>query len=378
MGAVRTDLFEGVIRRFFEAAAVPELWPDALHALAMACGAPAATALPITGLQPNTILASKNVAGVIADGLRAGWFAPERNTRMARCMALVAAGRRGIITQQDAFSDRDLARDPFQHEYIERNGFSSFCGAVLAQAPGGLALPVSIERALGQDPFMPDEVAQMNELFSHLRAAGDLAVRVGVASTQQVADAFSMAGHPLALLGRDGAVIHMNARFESLVGDGICVRAGRLASWQPDADSALAAAIGKAVRFEGEGARQGPLTSIVLPRRHGLRPLVAEVVPVLGFAHDVLHLVAAIVTLTDLEAAGSTPSQALLEQAFGLTPAEARLAAQIAAGKTLAEIAGEAGSARETLRSRLKSVFHKTGTGRQAELTLLLSKIARF
>jgi DNA-binding CsgD family transcriptional regulator len=115
----------------------------------------------------------------------------------------------------------------------------------------------------------------------------------------------------------------------------------------------------------------------VLPRRNGLRPLVAEVVPVVGLAHDVLHLVAAIVTLTDLEAAGSSPSEALLEQAFGLTPAEARLASQIAAGKTLAEIATEEGSARETLRSRLKSVFHKTGTGRQAELTLLLSKIAR-
>ena len=375
MGAVRTDLFEGVVNRFFEAAAVPELWPDALHALAIACGAPAATALPITGLRPSIILASKNVAGAIAAGLRGGWFAPERNTRMARCMALVERGRRGIITQQDAFSIEDLARDAFQHEYIQPHGFSSFCGAVLAQAPG-LALPVSIERAVGQDPFMRDEVALMNQLFNHLRTAGDLAVRVGMASTQQVADAFSMVGHPIALLGRDGGIIHMNARFERLVGDGLCVRGGRLGSWQPDADSALATAIGKAVRFEG--TRQGPLTSIVLPRRNGLRPLVAEVVPVVGLAHDVLPLVAAIVTMTDLEAAGSSPSEALLEQAFGLTPAEARLASQIAAGKTLAEISADEGNARETLRSRLKSVFHKTGTGRQAELTLLLSRIARF
>jgi DNA-binding CsgD family transcriptional regulator len=375
MGAIRTDLFEGVVHRFFEAAAVPKLWPEALHALAMACGAPAATALPIIGLQPTAALASRNVAGIIEEGLRGGWFAPERNTRMARCMALVQRGRRGIITQQDAFSPEDLARDAFQHEYIQPNGFSSFAGAILAQAPG-LALPVSLERAVGQDPFQRDEVGLMNQLFSHLRAAGDLAVRIGMASTQQMADAFSTAGHPIALLGRDGSIIHMNARFERLVGDGVCVRAGRLGSWQSDADRALAAAIGKAVHFEG--TKRGPLTSVVLPRRNGLRPLVAEVVPVVGLAHDALHLVAAIVTLTDLEAAGSSPSEAVLEQAFGLTPAEARLASQIAAGKTLADIAMEEGSARETLRSRLKSVFHKTGTGRQAELTLLLSRIARF
>ena len=93
---------------------------------------------------------------------------------------------------------------------------------------------------------------------------------------------------------------------------------------------------------------RGPATTtIVLPRRHGLRPLVADVVPVVGTAHDVLHPVAAIVALTDLAAALTGPSEALLEQAFGLTPAEGRLAAQIAAGKALAEIAGEAGSARE-------------------------------
>jgi DNA-binding CsgD family transcriptional regulator/PAS domain-containing protein len=374
MGAIRTDLFQGVINRFFEAAAVPELWPQALHELARACGAPAATALSIAGDQPLAVLASRNVAGIIEEGLRGGWFAPERNTRMARCMALVHRGRRGVITQQDAFSAEDLARDPFQHEFIRPNGFSAFAGAVLVQGPG-LALPVSIERSISQDPFMQDEVDLMNQLFTHLRAAGDLAVRIGMASTQRMADAFSAAGHPVALLGRDGVVVHMNARFEQLVGDGLLVRGGRLGSWHPEADSAFAFAIDRAISYDP--SLHGPLTSVVLPRQGGSRPLVAKVVPVVGLAHDVLHLVAAIVTLTDLEPAGSGPAEAVLEQAFGLTPAEARLASQIAAGKTLADIAMQEGSARETLRSRLKAIFDKTGTGRQAELTLLLSKIAR-
>jgi DNA-binding CsgD family transcriptional regulator len=374
MGAIRTSMFEGVASRFFEAAAIPKLWPEALQELATACGATAATAVPIVGLQPAAILAPKDYVGVIDVGIRGGWFAPERNTRMARCMALVQRGRRGIITQQDAFSVEDLARDPFEHEYVRPNGFSAFCGAVLAQAPG-LTLPVSIERSIGQGPFMRDEVAAMNKLFAHLRAAGDLAIRIGMTATQRMADAFSTVGHPVALLGRDGSVIHMNARFEHLVGDGVLVRAGKLASWQPDAGRAFEAAIGRALRYGGTA--DGPLTSVVLPRRNGLRPLVAQVTPVVGMAHDVLHLVAAIVTLTDLEAARLGPAEAVLEQAFGLTPAEARLAAKLAAGKTLADIAVEEGYSRETLRSRLKSIFDKTGTGRQAELTLLLAKITR-
>ncbi|MBX9778589.1 MAG: helix-turn-helix transcriptional regulator [Xanthobacteraceae bacterium] len=245
---------------------------------------------------------------------------------------------------------------------------------MLAPAPN-LTSRRSIEQTIAREPSLQDEDEPMLHLFGDLRPGGDLPVRVGMAPTQQIADALSVAGHPIALLGRDGAVIHMNARFERLVGDGLCMRAGRLGSWQPDADQALATAIGNAVRVEVASRSRA---TTVLPRRNGLRPLVAEVVSLVGPWNDGLKAIAAIVTLTDLESVGSSPSQALLEQAFGLTPAEARLASQIAAGKTLADIAADEGNARETLRSRLKSVFHKTGTGRQAELTLLLSRLARF
>ena len=126
------------------------------------------------------------------------------------------------------------------------------------------------------------------------------------------------------------------------------------------------------------GTIDKPSVPVVLPRRGGLRPVLLQVVPVVGRAQDILRLVAAIVTLTDLESATSSPAEAVLQRTFGLTPAEARLAAQIAAGKTLPEISQVEGSARETLRSRLKAVFAKTGTGRQAELALLLSKFANF
>ena len=132
-------------------------------------------------------------------------------------------------------------------------------------------------------------------------------------------------------------------------------------------------AVGKAVANDGQ--LREPLSPVVLMRQSGLRPLLAHVVPVAGAANDVLRMIGAIVILIDLEAAGATPTTSVLEQAFGLTPAEARLAAQIAAGKTLAEISRQHGSAHETLRSQLKAVFEKTGTGRQAELALLLSKV---
>jgi DNA-binding CsgD family transcriptional regulator len=371
MSGVRPERFRSVVQRFFEAAALPELWPEALHDLALACGASGACALPVAGTTPLGVIASKEIAGFLQDGQRAGWFAPERNTRMARSLALVRRGWRGIITEQDAFG-ADLARDAFQQEFIKPHGFSSYAGAIVAGA-AGVVLPISIERRIAEGPFQRGEVALMTELFSHLRAAGEVAVRIGMASARQMADALSATGYPVALLARNGSVIHMNARFEHLIDDGIHVKATRLGSWQSDADRALTTAIDRALRHDGTLGE--PLAPVVLPRRDGFRPLVAQVVPVVGLANDVLHSVGAIVTLTDLETAGRAPAETVLEQAFGFTPAEARLAAQIAAGKTLAEISRQEGSARETLRSRLKTVFEKTGTGRQAELVLLLSKV---
>lgn len=69
----------------------------------------------------------------------------------------------------------------------------------------------------------------------------------------------------------------------------------------------------------------------------------------------------------------------VLQQLYGLTPAEARLTADLAAGYSTAEIAERMRITRDTLRSYLKQVFIKTGARRQAELiTMVLNSPATF
>jgi DNA-binding CsgD family transcriptional regulator len=68
---------------------------------------------------------------------------------------------------------------------------------------------------------------------------------------------------------------------------------------------------------------------------------------------------------------------AQLATQFDLTPAESRLAAMLASGKTVAEAATSLGIAMPTARSHLRAIFGKTGTRRQSELTLhLLTSLA--
>ena len=54
------------------------------------------------------------------------------------------------------------------------------------------------------------------------------------------------------------------------------------------------------------------------------------------------------------------------------TPAEARVARGLVAGKTLEEIANDQSVSRNTVRTHLRGVMEKTGCNRQAEVVALL------
>src|SRR6185436_12222377 len=134
MAAVRADAFEGVVQKFFEAAALPSFLPDALHALAMACGAEGAVAHSANGLQTFGSVASEGSIKLYHDFVTR-WRAPELNSHRARGLALIQRGWRGVLTEQDCFTPHELAHDPFHQEFIVPAGFPSFAGVVLAKNP---------------------------------------------------------------------------------------------------------------------------------------------------------------------------------------------------------------------------------------------------
>ncbi|MBI4985230.1 MAG: helix-turn-helix transcriptional regulator [Rhodocyclales bacterium] len=78
----------------------------------------------------------------------------------------------------------------------------------------------------------------------------------------------------------------------------------------------------------------------------------------------------------DSERKSETP-QEVFQQLFGLTPAEASLALQLANGLTLDEAADEVSIRKNTARAHLRSIFSKTGVTRQTTLVrMLLSSVA--
>ena len=68
----------------------------------------------------------------------------------------------------------------------------------------------------------------------------------------------------------------------------------------------------------------------------------------------------------------------VLSELFFLTPAEARVTAKLGVGHSAEEIAEETGASLETVRTHIRRVLSKTGTGRQGELISLVLRTAPF
>ncbi|WP_165690794.1 helix-turn-helix transcriptional regulator [Consotaella salsifontis] len=84
----------------------------------------------------------------------------------------------------------------------------------------------------------------------------------------------------------------------------------------------------------------------------------------------------AVAFITELKGTSIVP-RTVLESAFGLSPAEARVAVALAQGQTLGEIAKSSQLSRNTVRNQLAAVFEKTETRRQAELMRLIGKLGQ-
>jgi len=91
--SIRAQTFDSVVRQFFEAAAVPERWPSALHALAQACGAEGMAAHAADGTRTMATVVSEGSANLYPDFVTR-WKAPELNSHRSRGLALLNRGWR--------------------------------------------------------------------------------------------------------------------------------------------------------------------------------------------------------------------------------------------------------------------------------------------
>jgi DNA-binding CsgD family transcriptional regulator len=349
----------------FAAAAVDRsLWNEAMEVAAKATDSFGAIMIPVKGRLPNFPLTA-SMLPTAESYLQDGWI-----HRDERYRAMPAFSRRGAATEFDFTDSDEIARHPFYQDFLARFGLRWFAGVRVGAGDDVWCL--SVQRSITQGPFAPSEVKDLAVLSGHLAGAGELARALAFARAEAAMQAFQISGAAVLMLDRRGEVVCANSSAERLVGGDLQIVRGRVTSFDRNATAALDRALHALIWSPESSALRPP---VVLPRKLG-RPILAYLVRASGTIREALGLCQAIVVLVDLESRLG-PAQSDLIEAFRLTPAEARLAAQLAAGDSLDVTADKLGITYQTARNELRSIFGKTDTRRQAHLVAILSLFAR-
>ncbi len=367
MRRMRESRLEALIGDIYEAALRPHLWRSVLNDIADATGSGSAA---MFGCPVATNIGFHNSPG--ADAFF-DWLAREgyqlHNPRPERAMR--AAAPRRAISEQHLFTDWELAHLPFNVE-MTRLGLSREAGGMFTAID---AAPVffTCQRAAGSDPFSSADLDVLEALFPHLERAAQIAARLSGAHAEGMLETFERMSCGGVLLDAMGNIIRLNRFAEDLLGGCCDVTAKRLTASHPAADAELKRLI-RTVLFEPPvltRTRTPPFAPLPRPSGH---PLAVYGLPLAGDMPDLFQRARAILVIVDPEARRDVQSE-LLAQAYGLTPAEIRLATALAAGDELRDIAERYSISLHTARAQLKALMAKTATRRQSELVALLISI---
>lgn len=286
----------------------------------------------------------------------------------------VSRSRYGTVVSGEALiPKRDLHRTGFYNDFGRRYGIVQCLAGVIEVSNTRLSC-LSIDADGRRHEFDARDAALLHSLMPSVQRALQLHRRLAGAELMSLHSAavLDRLPHGVFLIAANGAVTSTNLAAEAILRahDGLVYDNGELRGATAADTSRLRFALRAATSPEIETSpAEGQL---LLTRPSGRRPLVVVIAPLTTARHALSEDGArAVMFVTDSDRM-AVPDVNAIMRLFALTPAEAKLVRCLASGLTLEQAAVELGVRIETVRSRLKVVFQKTGTHRQAELVRLV------
>lgn len=278
--------------------------------------------------------------------------------------------RRGEIVNEGAFR-----KSPLWLEYFRPRGMDDSLSCNLLRGDGSI-WTVDISRAAHQGAFERQDVARLATLTPHLLRAGQIGNTLQGVSI--LSSLYADLPFGMLIVDRQRRVYHLNRVAERILSSGgkpLTERNGRLfmasASDAARLEKLVASACG-----EDSAGLPGAGGTAIFPRHDedlGQARLLISVAPLSNtLSYGLPARRNAAIMIREIGREANPGLVKTLPRLFGLTPAEARVAAGLAEGKVLKDIAIENAITVKTARSYLEKVFRKTGTHRQSELVSLI------
>jgi DNA-binding CsgD family transcriptional regulator/PAS domain-containing protein len=269
-----------------------------------------------------------------------------------------------FVCCHDHLTDQDVARSEFFQDYQIPAGFRYLMGVRFAR-PGGDDVLLGMLRAHGRTPYSPEERAAAASMTEHLQRSINLWQDAKILHRDAAIGSELMEEQGLAVLAldRSSRVVFANRAAESMLRATAPLKLahGRLTAAIAAENDGLQRAIARVTK-----TRQGESLALqsVLKATHEVF-LNISYLPALAvraaFGEAIIMITAR------RRSAGTLVVAQQLQQAFGLSKAEAAVAEALVSGKTPEECATSIGVSLATVRTQLRAIYEKTHSRNQAE-----------
>ncbi|UPG72031.1 helix-turn-helix transcriptional regulator [Roseomonas gilardii subsp. gilardii] len=349
--------------RLYEAALRPDLWEGVFDELGRMMQVGDGGAGMVTIRQGVGFITSPSLKPVTED-----WFAQGWDRRSDLPERLRRRDEPRFLQYAELYTRGELSADPHYQEFLRPKNLGWGAYSVI-RLPDEEGLLFSIERQFSRGPLEDAQLRALDRLRPHLARAAALVARLGRGLLNRQIDLLEEIDLPAAVLGRGGRVLAAN---QALLGrKGAVPGAGdRLALPDQELERQVLVALDAI-----SAGRVPPILSFASAARAEEPAVILRLLPLRRGAQEFFSGALALMVLNEVRLP-LPPEPRLLQELFGLTPAQSRLARLLMQGHSLPQAAAATGLSRETLRTQLRAIFEKTGTGRQAELVALLSRLA--
>jgi DNA-binding NarL/FixJ family response regulator len=362
----------GLVDAIYQAAIEPKRWPSFLTRLGEKIGA---DALCIFLRYPQV----NDPGQVFSVGVEPALELAYTHYYFAKVPWAARAGaiKEGTVAVgEDVICFEELQKTEFYNDWLRPRGLRYLLGANIRNRGGASFLNLGAVRSTGARPFGPGEQRLCARLVPHLQRAVNIHERTHQIAAERDALRQTLDRLSIAVITTDaqGRVSWLNPAAEEVVRqrDGLMVDRSGLSALSPCENPRLRKLIVDAGQ-SSSASRPVFGGALSVTRPSGRRPLNVLVTSLRRAGGErVSSKPVAAIFVSDPEQRGEVPI-ASLRGLYGLTPAEASLAALLGAGWTLAEAAHRLGIVLSTARTQLRSIFAKTDTHQQAALVRLIT-----
>lgn len=359
-----------LIAHLYDAAMDASLWPGTASKIAQSLGSTSAV-LKWHG-DGGQVRLLECTANLLVPERDQAW-ADDWHRRDLWVERSLSYGMSRVITDEDLVTPVEQSQSGFYQEWLSYLDIHHMLGAVFPIEQNVVGV-FGIHRPREAGAYVDSDRRQASLLLPHLQRALKLGQRFAHLSHQRDAALQALDRFDTGVVLLDGAarVLHVSVMAQTLMREchELVVVHGHLSLNTPALRSKLSAYVHAAM--ETAHGRPGTPSSALLIPRVGRLPLILEVAP-LRPGSGVLggERLAVLLFIRDPEA----PIElARLRDLFGLTRTEAAIAAALARGQSVDDIAMDMGIGIGTARTHLKRILAKTGMHRQAQLVGLLAR----